>query len=479
MPLLKSNGHLLKDGFNNIYCIIYENNSITAIVYDKTIGNVEKKVIQENCTEYYFATIDKKNIIKVVCQTTKGEIVLLTFNNGNWDRNILNENVSTKIYEPYLIHYSSNLNVFYSLRSDENENNYEVYHILITEKEVLKNKLFTINTNGILNPYIINKFKDGFIISYLDTSDGVEELYVRYFDLKNNELMKEMKITEDYKEKLYLDTLVEGSEMKVTYCEKYNGNLRVVYKLVQLDDKKPYEVSSEILSNECNCQYPTLIDDVDKTWVVWYQYQGVVSSFKRIDESKFDGPYLWKKSKGIDISKFGFVANHKNLNNRYRLNSSFTTISPKISFIGFGPLEDVEKIPFKKKSLKEESFNNIKELNEMENKTIIKSNIKPLKENEDKKLENLIKEFEEYKKDIEENKRLLGKLLQTTIKEKDNIKDTESKINELQKKINGFDDGVVSQLEDGKNPIKQLEKRVTDIEDFLSRRRRGLFGPRN
>ncbi|MBS4540155.1 hypothetical protein GOQ27_16875 [Clostridium sp. D2Q-11] len=468
MSLLKNPSYLLTDSFNNIYHILYKDNTLISIIYDKSRGGNEERKLFENCNEHFFATIDKKNNIYIICQElNEKKVYLLVYNNGQWSKTVVEDKEKQKIYEPKIVHIGDNVHIFYLKRNNENIDNYDFIHIVVSKNIILNNKLFHIKTNGILSPYSINKYKNGVLITYISSEEYYHKIILRYFDINTNEIMEEVITNNDEYEKFYLDSLIiNNTTLLITYCGKEAGNYKVICDYIALNDTIPKLEARAVLSNASNCIYPTLVYDENDLWVIWHEYQGIMSSVKRSNSKVFTGPYLWNNSKGKDILRYGYVSNNRNIKKRYKLNYSFGMAPPNVSFIGFGNLNDVKEVPLKKKSEDGGDYEDMTEKNNHD------EYVKPQRYYE-KDVAGYDDNFEEYKRDIEENKRLLGKLLQSTIKEKDMYKELTERIENLESKIKS--NSILEKDESYKN----LKQRVQDIEDYLSRRRRnGIFGPR-
>ncbi|WP_130807292.1 hypothetical protein [Senegalia massiliensis] len=436
MSLLKNSSYLLTDSFGNIYNLLHKDEDINFITYDKILSKNKKEVLVKNCNEHFYSFIDRKNNINVFYQENKNNnIYFSTYLSGNWNHKIVVEN-SNKIYEPQMIKLYDNIHIFYFQKSVQ-KNYYELMHLVVYNDNVVKNKLFTIETNGILNPYNITLYNQGVIISYMNFKNYYHNIELRYFNLEKNQLGDEIVINEEKYEKYYLDTLgIDNSKLLMSYSAKQDENFKIICDYISLDHEKSKVESRAVLSNLSNCMYPTIILEEENIWVCWYELKSIMSSVKRRGSKKFEGPYLWNDSKGKDLLRYGYSSNSKN--NIYKLNYSFGTIPPEISFIGFGELENAEKVPFKKNSKGGDTI-------ETNNKDYIKPKKKYSYDYDD---------LEDLKIEIEENKKLITKILQSTIKE-----------NNEYEKLN--------------KRISELEDRIKDIEDFLSRRRRGsIFSSR-
>ncbi|MBS4534578.1 hypothetical protein GOQ29_03000 [Clostridium sp. D2Q-14] len=464
MSLLKNNSYLLTDSFNNIYHILNKENKLIVVNYNKIYGSNNEKILMDNCSEYFFATIDKTNNINLICQElNKNNIYLFTCNSGQWSKLIIDEEEKQKIYEPMIIQKGRDSHIFYLKKDNVGIDTYNFIHKVISGEKVLGNNLFDVKSNGILNPYSINKYKNGILITYINSEEYYHNICLRYFDMISNEINDEIIINDDEYEKYYLDSIVVNDNiLYITYCGKEYGNFKVICDYLDLQNSILETNSRVILSNPSNCIYPTLVYDKGDLWVIWYEYQGIMSSVKLRNSKAFTGPYLWNKSKGKNLLRYGFISNNDNMKKRYKLNYSFGLAPPDISFIGFGDLDDVQEVVLKKNLIDRRNNENMTEKKNEEY-------VEPEKCFEDEPKE---EEIEEYKKDIEENKRLLSKLLQSTVKEKDMFEDLTKKIKDLEEKVK-----TTSKL-DKDEDYEELERRVQDIEDYLTRRRRGIFGPR-
>ena len=184
------------------------------------------------------------------------------------------------------------------------------------------------------------------IIAYYDKVEG-EQIYMKSFNFDKRKWGEKLKLTDDEAPKLNLDILLKEEKLNLVYSQYDEGNLIVRYKRFGYKDGITTREIDEILSNPDNSQEPTLIYYEEKLWVVWIEYDNVMSRYSADYGTTWSPIYLWNESKGNTIVRYKFY--NASQVDKNAVNYSFGKIDPDIKFIGFGPLEDVTEIPLKKK----------------------------------------------------------------------------------------------------------------------------------
>lgn len=405
--------NLLTDSYSNIYNFLWDNGRIIYIYFDKMSNNNVKKELVRESTMEFDVTIDDEDNIYLVYQEEDNRVHFMVLTDGMWKTIDFVEIEQKNIYNLNIIWYDKKIHIFYCSRSDKDMNIYEMYHYIYHEDTWRTIKLGNIRKNEILNPFQIIEIDNRIMIGYYDVVDNVEQIFIKIFDAIEDKWKDSIQLTKSEYNKLYLDVLnMDNNEVHLTYSELQDGNFVIKYNKYRIINNKVNELDEKILSNPANCSYPTFIYYNQRLWVVWTEYDNLMSSFSNDIGLNWEGPYLWKESKKSDFLRYKFCSNDKNIKDK--LNYSFGKIFPSIELIGFGSLDNTLKMPLKKETLNHE-----------------------------------MPREKEYENEI--------KRLQV----------------ELEKLNNGF--GKIENNSVDLSNLKEIKERIDKIESYLSRRRRGLF----
>lgn len=474
---------LITDSYSNIYNFSWDKDEIVFMYFDKILQKAKRKVLVEQCTLEFDATIDKDDNIYLVCQNKMGLILLLSYDGGAWNVTSL-EDSKEEVFNFNILKIGDKIHIIYCKSVERDKRTYKIIHKIMEGEDSRSTEICEIKTREILNPVQVIKHHNKLIMGYYNLVDQTEQLFFRIYHI-NKEVWDESKqltFTNNYK--LYLDILEgENNDFHITYSQYLNGNLVIKYEKHKIEDSNNEKLFEKIISNPGNCSYPTFIINEDKLWNVWTEYNSVVSSFSHDGGKTWSSPYLWKKTKHMDFLRYKFVSNNVKLKQKYRLNYSFGNIYPNISLIGFGPLDNVEEIQLKSHDkddiLKKEvvNINRDKIKENINNNGSDNMNVENLK-TDIKALDARIKKIEELYDEIEKVKKVKDYFFES--KDMKKIQEGAQRLEKLFKEVDELKE-FKTQLEQSIDPedLKKLEERIDQIEKYITRRRRGpLFGPR-
>jgi hypothetical protein len=328
---------------------------------------------------------------------------------------------------------------------------YRIYHHYYNDQEWKTFVVQDIKRKNLLNSFQIIKNEEILMLGFYDFLKDQEQIYIKEFDLEKEQWKNSIEITSSSKEKLYLDMFVEKNRiLHVAYSEYVEGNLVIKYEKYKFENNQIKKLIEKILSNPSNCSYATFVKQNEKLWVIWTEYEQVVSCFTEDNGKTWSEPYLWKESKTIDFFRYKFNTNAQEIKAGYELNYTFGKGYPEFSFIGFGFLENVDQIPLKIGSNKKlEDMTRKKKVNHKETKA---------------------KEIKTKEKEIK-RENIFGKELHVLQKQ---IKLLEEKIDEKFKRIEALGNQIET-IEEKLKRFDEVEETVKHMDEYLKRKRRGFF----
>ncbi len=336
---------IIVDSLNNIHMFQWKDGCINLFMFSYITQKVKKKTIVKNSLEEYDVSIDDYDNIYMVYQDTDYNLILIILENDQLEKIKLTEKSVSLINNLNVLNYNENLHIIYCREMLNETNTYEIFHHLYNGVDWFTNKIDEIKTLKLLNPFQIVKYKKKIFMGYYDYMDK-EEVYLKCFNCNENKWGEKVQLTSGGKFKLYLDLFINEDKINLVYSEEFEGNFVIKYERFFLNKDVIKKEAEETISNPENCSHPTIIYYGDEIWIVWLEYNNVLSRYSQNLGDTWSPIYLWNESKNEDIIKYKYVKT-KDKASRI-LNNSFGKMYPEVSFIGFGPLDNVTEVPLKK-----------------------------------------------------------------------------------------------------------------------------------
>jgi len=452
MGFMNIHNTLIMDNNENIYSFYIYEKKIKMILYEKNKEKPAKRTIIDDCLEEYDSAISDDGTVYLVCQKTKGDIVLVSIDGYKQEEHLLAEGFDTQLRNLNIKIINNKIHIVYCVASNEDSSKFRIYHHNLIDEKWNTHVISDISIRDILNPFSIIELDNNIILGYYDIVDNVEQIFIKIYNLSKLQWSEKFQLTTDNSMKMYLDMISHNNdEIDICYSNLIDGNFVVKYEKYNIKDEEIIRVTEHILSNPANCMYPTFINCYGKLWNIWIEYNGLMSCFSEDGGLNWSYPYSWENFKKENFARYKFSTNNSSVIYEYRFNYGFGTYGDNISFIGFGDIENAVEVPLISELKKKEFEQNSAEVEITSRKDVdvIGDKIKV----ENSKFEKEIAELKEKVQMIEEAIKTITEIL-------------ESKISE-----------VNSHNQDGNKDeiIAALEKRIGDIEQFLNRRRRGLL----
>lgn len=444
MAFYNDKGYIINDSLSNVHVILESKNFIKLYTFNAEKNKSKETILVEEKINEFDVTIDNNDIMYLVYQTVDGSLWLLTINNGEINKSILIEGPVQRMYN-LNIFIGDDINIIYCVPSEKTKDEYRILHHCYNGEEWQTLEVGNIKVREIINEFAIVKSENNIILTYYNVKDNYEQIYIKAFDLIDKKWGKSIQLTNSQNNKLYLDIFIKPQNLlHLVYSEYDGGNLHIKYCKFEICENKILLKSESYLSDPCNCSYPTFIFEEEKLWIVWTEYNHLISLYSLDYGDTWSKTYHWSESEKYDFLRYKFLSNNKNVNKFYKFNYSFGKVYPEISFIGFGNLE-------KAKEQNTKINNSIKDdVNNQEKDIITRSK------------ENFNNEINQIKRSIREINDQINKLINS----KDSNKNNENK-EIIYKKM--------EEIEKVTAELNKLEVRVRNIEDFLDRKTRGLF----
>ena len=420
MAFLNMESSLIIDSYGDIYNFKLTTSGLELIVLEKSTGQSKEPIIIVEDILEYDVSINEKDEIDIFCKMKDSSLSIYSLNDSEWKESEISSGTDQNVCGLKIITVEETRHIFYYMESLKNNRALNIYHHYMEDGKWNTNMVKEIYKSEIIKPIEIIKNEENIIIGYYDLGRYSEDIFIKRFDITSKEWLESFNITHDDKLKLYLDVLEIDDHLHITYSEYEDENLIIKHKIVKIEE----EVIENVLSNQTNCTYPTLIYSEGTLWNVWTEYESVASAYSKDNGQSWSNPYVWSESKKSDFNRCKFITTDDKLKINYIMNYTFSKIYPKLSFLGFGNLDGaVESV-----KKKEENDDQIIELQREIDEMTFEHGIK---------IRQLEREIEDMKIDI-------------------------SNIGSSGKSID----------------MSNLEKRVSNIENHINIRRRNPFAPK-
>ncbi len=336
---------IIKDLQGNIILFRLVDKDLVQYIFHKQSNSLKEKLVSKGINSEFDVSIGKGNHIYLLYQNMSLNLILSLLNDGQIEDVKLTREAIPKVHNLDLIMVDETPHIFYCILLSENKKKYRIYHHYHDDTDWITHIVDEIEAGEVLNPLRILKHDTKLIIGYYDKQQN-DTIFIKTFNYARKSWENKIKLIDNSKDLLYIDMLLINNRLHIVYCI-YDENLVVKYERFSYDDEINHD-KGEILSNEGNTMYPTLIYYENKLWVVWIENENIMSRYSMDQGITWNPIYLWNDSKTKEIVRYKYLSNSNNVENV--LDYSFGTIQPDIGFIGFGPLTNTTEIPLKKKT---------------------------------------------------------------------------------------------------------------------------------
>ncbi|HHY90403.1 MAG TPA: hypothetical protein GX503_01935 [Clostridiales bacterium] len=355
MPFYNQRNVLLYDRSENVYHFRWNEGKIQYTYFDQQLGRYNTSTLVEDCALEFDAVIDERDHIYFIYQRTDGNLLLMVYSGDEWNTSLLGEFQKGNIANLNILEHQGKIHILYCVSDDEENRLYHVYHHFYEEGSWKSNSLGEIRTKGILNPFQFIKHKEYLIFGFYNLVNQEEQIFIKWFNTIEAQWESTMRLTNNFNGKLYLDILVlKDGVLHLAYSEYVEGNLVIKYEKYKIEESKASKISEHVLSNPANASYPSFVAQADKLWVVWTEYDQVMSCFTVDQGLTWSQPYLWKETKEYKFFRYKFYTNNERIQNYYQLSHAFGKDYPEFSFVGFGDIQNAVEVPKKKEETGEE-----------------------------------------------------------------------------------------------------------------------------
>ena len=204
---------LIEDIKDNLYLFKLREGIIFSYGFQGKDNKIQEKKISNRASLEYDISIDNKNNIYIVYQDKNFHLVLLIKSGESIREIILTEEPLPEIINLSLEIIEDITHIFYNVLVEEKK--YRIVHHYYNNSIWKTNLVEDIKINQVLNPMkILYNGEKLFLIYY-----NLENIYCKCFNINKGQWEEKIKITENPKDKLYLDCLIIDGKLHLSYCD--------------------------------------------------------------------------------------------------------------------------------------------------------------------------------------------------------------------------------------------------------------------
>ncbi len=387
MGLVGKYEYVLKDSSDKIYnFFINEKEQLECIYSNKSNQWIDKTIISNKACRHFAAAIDSRDKIHALVIHGSGEINYYYLEEKLWRSHkvaAINKN-NENAYYPDIALVKNQLHFFYLYQNSGSRNTCKIQHITKHKDQWHHQTIEAITFNKYINPFKLLKHEDNLYLLFASYNSVCEEFYLTRLQQEDMSWEFSRRLTDISERKIYLDGLIdiygllhitwsmlEEDGLTVKYqqhnlsklpkaklLDKDTGEMgKTIDEIGQLlqeedavsDTSSDAEASSTpiILSDRQNCSFPYLIGFNKVLWIVWFQFNSLVSCYSTDNGKTWSTPNLIAKTKLMSFKRYRFASNAKLDMTLINCDYLFGTLYPNIQFIGFGGdiNDDVPKNP--------------------------------------------------------------------------------------------------------------------------------------
>ncbi len=342
MPFSSQKSIIGEDLNGNIYHIYEVDQTVKLIYFDKAEEEAKTFSLCEHSTGEFDAALDSQNTLYVLTAVSKGSLYLSVFHEGSLENHLLLDDSPSELLNITLLFLGETLHLFYGIVTDP-KGQIEIMHHILKDEDWETVRLGTVSVREVLHPFVVFTKDSQLYFTYYDTDATGDRVFLRLFREKEG-WSSPIPLIEDRSErKIFFDCLPEEQKtLHLVYGVWEEGNLSVQYERGVLDQENHTFLSQkkERLTQNANASYPTLILEQNRLWVVWTEYRELFSVYSDDHGDSFSPVYLWDRSKEKPFLRYRFIENPSLTERPYRLNHTYGTVYPALSFLGFGDLTE-------------------------------------------------------------------------------------------------------------------------------------------
>ncbi len=332
-------------GSNNTILVRKSKNNILLerVVGDTSINS--REIIARDVLEEYDLGIDIMNNIYILYQSKEGHLVLNVLKEKKKEEIQLTSEPLSEVFELNIIVKDKIIHIFYLIRISDEEMRYRIYHYYYNENKWNNHITEEISVNKVLNPIRLIQTEKSILLLYYSNDKKIE---LKEFSMDKLVWSNNITLVDTENDKLFLDVLKMNNIIHMTYGEFISGSLVIKYNQFSYNDGEYEKNREQHISNEGSPSYPNIIFYENKLWITWVELNKIMSRSSEDKGMNWEPiVYMWKGSKDIDFVRYKYLTTISKDN--VLLQHSFGSIYPEVTFMGFGPLDNVVEVPIKKK----------------------------------------------------------------------------------------------------------------------------------
>lgn len=414
MAFINKMSILIYDSTGSVHHFYEEGDTVRYIFADSITKKMEHMDLNVNVKEFD-GFIDSDDIIYILCSTQDKKLILYEIISGDIRKRNLSEEISDGVGNINILGRKQDLHIIYTIRDKKERQYYTLMHSRLCGDEWENKEIARFVSSSILNEIKVFEEADGYFAAYAETDGMKGRVHLCRYDGVSWE--KDFLSVEMNFEPYWFDIRKKQSAVDIVFTYENKGNFNIRYEMYDIAAKE--KVACHELMEASSCMHPIFLNYSEEDWIIWIDYGSIASCKLSDDCLSYDGPFKWKESINSDFMLHKFSYNNEKVKEKLKMKCRRVfSIIPGYAMIGFGDYKiKAEQINSGKKK---DGTKEIEELNDKE-----------------READEICAEAQTFeKKDIG--------------------------------KIQDFSDMV--------RKINEMESRLENIERYLNRRKRTMFG---
>lgn len=342
MPFSAQRSVLLEDKTGNLYHIYEYNHELKLIYFTKTTGTNRTYVLTKEAGDEFTATMDGADYLYILSKTGKNRLSLFVFHGEAFEEHTILEHSETEIFHLHVMAARDELHLLFA-RSTPDPDKVNAEHHVLSQGNWNSYPLGDLTVHEVLNDFTLTVYDECLYLAYYDTRMGEENIFIRKFE-NGAGWGAPVQITTGPERSMYFDFLLLRNDTLVcTYSLWEDGNLAVYALRGQYEPGISFtETHRRKISDPSNSALPTLLQEGNRLWCIWTQYENVMSAVSEDGGKTYSEPYLWRTAHNTTFLRFQFFSNNPQSFSRYTMNAVYGVLYPELSFVGFGDLKRAE-----------------------------------------------------------------------------------------------------------------------------------------
>lgn len=285
------------------YIIKQSTGSVLRFSYDKLNGIIyetlelekwsDKKTVYKNSTPNFYVLLKDNDEIYILCEDNSGNIVLCTYNDNQWNNDIIlyrKENSTYNFYFKAILH-NNDIHLIYNILSKSSKAEALVHQIYYQCKTWSSPNLIDVITPLPSNPFLVlNDQSENILVIYQNYKQHYQ-INLKKFSIAENTWGNSFLISKNTFQYIDLSSICALNTLHCIYIKKDKFYSKVIYQNKGSSEKKEIQLFEGNNIKSCSL---FMIDE--HLWVLWFCDNKIYSCFSTDNGKFFSSPVIYNQT---------------------------------------------------------------------------------------------------------------------------------------------------------------------------------------